>query len=222
MARSRSHEMNAELETQGITLSHQVINGKRVIFRVATCTQCQSTEENRFGADFPPDAVIKRFKNSGWTFGKRTLCRSCSTPAAKPRPTVPTHQKDETMTTPHAAKPAPAAKAPPPPAQPLAASPVRTPTIAEVVRIVEKLDMVFSDGRYRNGHSDDTIARELNIPRAVVAKVREESPHHGPIQLDPEVVKLREDVDAFQAMHIEAGKMLDELRGRLVKLEGQR
>lgn len=96
---------------------------------------------------------------------------------------------------------------------------VREPTIAEVVKVAELLDLHFDEGRFKEGWDDDRVARDLDLPRALVVRIREASPHHGPLREDPAIVALRSEIAAARQMHTEFGAMLEELSERLTVLE---
>ncbi len=92
----------------------------------------------------------------------------------------------------------------------MAALKPRIPTVKEVLRIGEELDLHFVEGRYRAGQSDQVLADRLDLPRAIVTRVREEG--YGPLKGDPEVEALRSDLDTL-------GGMLTDVRARLARLE---
>lgn len=68
---------------------------------------------------------------------------------------------------------------------------LRDPTPQERQRIRALLDKQFDDaaGCYLDGYSDQKIGADLNLPWAMVTKIREAA--YGPIKVDPEVAGLR-------------------------------
>lgn len=227
-------------EDIGIATVWRVGDGQRVSVRRVSCAACGATAEKRHKPNAPPDQVRQSFERAGWAFGKRVLCPACARrrpaggatliPAtAALAAAIPAAVAPE-ATLPAAAIPtaavalAPAALAPvipapvipadsPPPSQesdPMAALKPRIPTVKEVLRIGEELDLHFADGRYRAGQSDQVLADRLDLPRAIVTRVREEG--YGPLKGDPEVEALRSDLDTL-------GGVLTDFRARLARLE---
>ena len=90
----------------------------------------------------------------------------------------------------------------PKPETPVAQAPrsvPREPTGDERFRIRGLLDSHFDDkaGCYLSDWSDQKIGTDLNLPWAIVAKIREAA--YGPIRVDPEVAKLASEHAALKA-----------------------
>jgi hypothetical protein len=70
----------------------------------------------------------------------------------------------------------------------------REPTPDERQRIRELLDKYFDDelGTYANGYSDDVIAAEVGVPRAIVTRIRDAG--WGLIRQTPEIVEVRREL----------------------------
>lgn len=87
----------------------------------------------------------------------------------------------------------------------------REPTVKETCRVLPMLDRHFLNHRYEEGWSDEVIAEKLKLPRVIVCKVREESPEHGAIASDPDIVHLRQDITSVKALVAEMEHRLDRL-----------
>jgi hypothetical protein len=77
---------------------------------------------------------------------------------------------------------------------------VREPTMKEMRLISVKLDGVFDadKGMFLDGYSDAKVASELDLPLALVVRVREEA--FGKLMLDPDLLALRDEFNALQTM----------------------
>lgn len=75
----------------------------------------------------------------------------------------------------------------------------REATPAEKAAIRRRLDEVFDDaaGMYLEGQSDQSLGTSLNIPWALVRRVREAA--YGPIRTDPQLEKARGDLQTLSA-----------------------
>lgn len=67
---------------------------------------------------------------------------------------------------------------------------VREPTMVELRKIMVALEAYFVDGLYQSGYSDKKVAAELELPEAMVKKVRLEA--FGQ-ERNPELEKLKAD-----------------------------
>lgn len=147
------------------------------LYRYA-CQRCPAVwEYSNQNITLAPDFISKRATQEGWLappFHGRVRCPACrqSSNRRGERP------GDTTMTKPEA----PIAQAPRPVP--------REPTGDERFRIRGLLDSHFDDkvGAYLGDWSDQRIGTELNLPWAIVAKIREAA--YGPIRVDPEMAKL--------------------------------
>lgn len=83
---------------------------------------------------------------------------------------------------------------------------LRDPTHEERFKIRRALETHFDDaqGAYLDGWSDQRIGKELNLPWAMVSKIREAA--FGPIRVDPELVALRAEAAKLAAQLVEAAK----------------
>jgi hypothetical protein len=95
---------------------------------------------------------------------------------------------------------------------------LREATPLEMRRIFALVEGHFDEtkGCYLNGYNDERVSKELNLPRALIAKVREESGLK--IKGNPEVIALRSELEALKDLFIaEAGK----IEGKLKQLEAR-
>lgn len=186
-------QVNRELASIGIIPTKVMVNGRPVRMMRAQCLSCGTTQEVRHKLTAAPDLVRQNFETKGWTgFGKRPLCPQCSTPPKSKAP----QRTEESMDASKIAL-------------------LREPTIAEIIKIIGLLDEHFADGRYRNGWSDEAVAKKLCLPRAMVTKVREASPDHGPLKGDPEIDAIRSEVASLKGMLAEIEARLDKAERRL-------
>jgi hypothetical protein len=70
-----------------------------------------------------------------------------------------------------------------------------------IYRIASEVDTYFSDGRYMNGHSDEQIAKELDVSELSVSRVREDC--FGSIVADPKQERLDEIQKTLRALQEE-------------------
>lgn len=91
----------------------------------------------------------------------------------------------------------------------------REPTAQERAKIRTALETHFDDatGCYLDGYSDQRIGTDLNLPWAMVTKIREAA--YGPIRVDPEIAGLRAEMTAIGSK-IEA--LVREQQGALARL----
>jgi hypothetical protein len=88
------------------------------------------------------------------------------------------------------------------------------PDPMRVIKVYQKLETVFSDGRFAPGWSDERIGNELGgLSKDFVAKIRIEA--FGPIKGDPEIEALKSDVDAAKAL-------LRQIEDRIAQAERRR
>lgn len=88
-----------------------------------------------------------------------------------------------------------------------------TLTTDQRVKIRSLLDKHFDDGvgRYLDGYSDQKIADAVGVPRVVVEGIRE--PGYGPIKIDPEIVRLMDEVSKMEIDMKSIKNRLDKLSG---------
>lgn len=173
------------------TVLYQITPGHvRQGFRLV-CASCDTVEDVSNEHDCSPAHVTTKFERRGWrvnsTDRRRCFCPKCAT-KHKPTPQPTTEQPKMTEPPPKFA----------PGAKPNGATPPRPPalvlqslTTEKRVRIRGKLDGHFDDARgaYIDGYSDQRIAEEVDVPRAVVVAMREAA--YGQITADPEIDALR-------------------------------
>lgn len=84
------------------------------------------------------------------------------------------------------------------------------PTLKEARTIMDLIEAHFieKDGRYKDGWSDDKIAQALDLPRAMITKVRDEA--YGPIKAPTELLALKSEIEATAGIVTELKKRLDE------------
>ena len=158
--------------------------GQTVSVLVVRCA-CGASHEIIDRKHLPPKVIEQKFAQAEWRAlvgSKKAICPKCSRRRKAPRST----QRKE----PAVSKPTNGA------AQ--NADTVRHPTMKDFREIVNALEMYFDAeaGLYKSGYSDDKIADELQVPRASVSKVRAEA--FGDLKIDPELLKLQEQVIAAQ------------------------
>lgn len=153
---------------------------------VFTCAGCGTERAERFpNFNVSPQHAAKRARRDGWIAepdqAGANHCPACilarRAKAAGDKPEPKKETTDVTTTVTSMQKPA-------------AALP-RDPTQQERVKIRGMLDQHFDDatGCYLDGWSDQRIGADLNVPWAIVAKIREAA--YGPIKVDPELAGLR-------------------------------
>jgi hypothetical protein len=167
-------------------LDRRFEDGKFVHRIMLRCCECGRLGQANLQPTIAPEGVFKKFRQMGWRCDEWRpvhLCPDCHHPA-----------KEKRM---------PAA-----PSNPV----LPTPSMAQMRQIFAALEEHFDDkeGRYAGDWSDKKIGDQLNIPWAIVAKVREDAGMK--MKADPEVMKLRADFTALKTM-------LDDLGIRLASLE---
>lgn len=166
-----------------------------------TCGKCGAKAEasSPGSTPLPPEALNRKFKAQGWYVGRRTSqhrCPSCLfKPPKKPKPT-----ETKTMdTTPKI----------------VAASPVRIMQRSDRRRIMDRLDSVYPEPErgYIKGASDESVAKTLDVPRAWVMQVRDES--YGP----EFVVDVASFEDRIEDVKDEITKLTTETLSKIEALE---
>lgn len=92
-------------------------------------------------------------------------------------------------------------------------APVATPAQSRKIFALVEGHFDEAKGCYTGGYSDEKVAKELNLPRAMVTRLREES--GLTIKGDPEVLGLKADIAAM-------GLMLEDLDKRVRSYELKR
>ncbi len=157
-----------------------------------TCTRCNAGGTASARADATPHTLDAKFRMLGWQVSP-SICPACLT---KP--------KGEKMTAP--------AKAP---------SPAAMKAQVEMIRLLtDHFDT--ADGRYAAGWSDDRVAKETNMSKAMVIEFRKAG--FGEIKEDPAIADIRADINALEQLQREhdagVAQQLAELRMRLGKVAG--
>lgn len=160
------------------------------------CSRCGGHETlvgQNYGMPTAASVLPKKFNQRGWRVGSKAskhICPACqqkttdTNPAPHKEPSAMTLTREHVSTTRIPAPPVPPVPASiiPPPPTPLSqaaskvqtkAEPPREASIEERRIINAKLDDVYASKGYTAGWSDEAVAKDLNVPRAWVAQVRE-------------------------------------------------
>lgn len=162
------------------------------------CGQCRRLESINMRPDMPPDQVLKKFRQKGWEtdqrHAKHCICPECCKP--KPKPELKPQGFYMTQLKEKLAE-------------------AMQPSLVHVRRILGIVEGHFDEdkGRYTGGYDDRKVAAELNLPWAMVAKVREESGLK--IKGDPEVLAIKDDLATLM-------EMARDLTGRIAQLEARK
>lgn len=148
------------------------------------CDRCPQTwkEILKSGTKINPEHIAKRARRDGWvapTYRGKARCPECQN-QKKAAPDM-----SETTMLP---KPNTGTKVE-----------LRDPTPSEKLKIRTLLDTHFDDskGMYLNGYSDQKVGEELNIPWAMVTKLREVA--YGPIRVDPEIAEMQSELNKIRS-----------------------
>ncbi|PZQ82675.1 MAG: hypothetical protein DI549_10880 [Ancylobacter novellus] len=207
-------------------------------FYILRCRRCPNKFEHkaRKYSGPPPnleDEVLPEAKKAGWDVlhgARRATCPDCREMAAR----LKAKREEKIMVT----KPAPvvpaALLAPSTPAAPRA-EPPRTMDFEDRRVILMKLNEVYDSPStgYGRGWSDKRVAEVLGAPRAWVAELREQN--FGPARDNDDVREfltearnalaaakdLTEQTTKCEAEHVVLRRMIDDLKGRLNRLERQ-
>jgi hypothetical protein len=196
-------------------VSDRTVKPPRAAARM-TCSGCGAHGEVTMPSNTNnPEEVAKWFAHKGWTADpwrhRYCLCPECtkSKPKNDPDSELRRFQGVTNMTSIALKTPTPEEA-------------TREPTAQERQKIRRRLDEVFDDskGMYLEGQSDQSIGKELDIPWAIVRKLREVA--YGQILVDEQVDKTRNELqtlkDALLAVQAEATKhaaALVEFRARV-------
>lgn len=191
------------------------------------CTECPNVYEEAVtgGRPFAPLHTWKRARRAGWEIPSvdsrsNILCPTC----CERRHNKARHDPDELI---RSIPAPPAEEIPSMPVSPMTSNkaqapsgqPLRDPTHEERLKIRGLLDSYFDDklGSYLSGYSDQKIGNELNVPWAIVTKIREAA--YGPIRVDPEVERLSALAQSLQAEGRLLMKQATELNARAAEIE---
>lgn len=132
---------------------------------------------------FDPKGAVARVHAAGWETGKRVLCPSCKS-KKKEKGAMPKPVERPTL-----------AAVWPKGGEPANDAPAASDAAKKAKRMVYMaLEDYYDDARkgYKPGHSDASIAKELDVAEAFVAKIREED--FGPISEPSELAALRKEL----------------------------
>ena len=165
------------------------------------------------GVAFPPEFLMKQFTNKGWAVGKRPGDDNC--------PACIARRAEDRRRQLHVVEKEPEVEKP----KVIAADPPREMTREDRRIIISKLDEVYVSESvgYDRGWTDQRVANDLGIPKAWVAKLREEN--FGPAtneDIEEFLKEARTVSDAARDMNIkmaEMGKTLNDLMQRASLVE---
>ncbi len=192
------------------------------------CSSCDATQvvtlSNAQGPQnsMEQDLAEKLFKNRGWRVGRkrgRDICPTCqshNTPKEEHMPSEPVKLGPTNVIdlAPNITIPAQALRTG------VTGEPLPQPSREEKRIIWSKLEETFLDEKsgYSAGWSDQRIAQDLGVPRAWVAKIRDEN--FGADNTNEEMLKLAAELGGFlERIEKEREKVLMEARN-LTKLAG--
>lgn len=185
---------------------------------VVRCGRCNSSVDlNLRVRTAHPDWVVKELRRSGWRIhpGKserHNRCPRCQRRGGNDPDELIRKLEAMPMT-----KPATTSPVPPD---------LREPTPEQRMKIRHMLDGYFDDTRgcYLDGYSDQKIGEELNLPWAMVTRIREAA--YGSIRVHPGVEPLRKELADIRATlgtleknHEQAASALAATRKRLEDAE---
>ncbi len=146
------------------------------VFR-AVCKSCGAKREIDFVQTPPPDVVLRKFTQAGWTLGKAARCPACvggRAAAGNPQPFDRGEMKDMPETE--------------APAAPARAGKIHRQTILALEDYYDEQAKAFRPGR-----SDKSIADEIDTSEAFVRKIREE--YFGPLAQPSQLAAISARID---------------------------
>lgn len=152
---------------------------------IVTCRECGGTESLKLSQGhslLPPAAIQKRLTQKGWTIGSNEhwdICPICTEYKKITKPHLTIVEKEE-----------PPMKLVEPTVAP-SAEPPRTMQRDDRRIIFQKLNEVYLDEKrgYDNEWSDLRVSKDLGVPRAWVAQVRDEN--FGPVAANPDIDEFK-------------------------------
>lgn len=163
-------------------------DGMRKAFVRGTCGSCGQPEDIPWERSNNPFEVSRAFEKRGWEFDQNRIAK-CRCPSCLTKRFGAKLRTDMKLDATPEMKPMAVTLAP-------AASPTLDATPDQKRRIRELLDKHFDDavGCYLDGKSDQVIGKELGLPWALVARMRELA--YGPLRADPEVLAIQTELQA--------------------------
>lgn len=191
-------------------LSYEVVwSAGRNVARML-CRQCGAHDEITAPSPNNPEFVARKFRDMGWDCDPwgpgRNRCPQCVASKRKPTTiaalTADLKPKELNVSATNQ-------------------SAVREATADERARIRHMLDKYFDDakGCYLDGYTDQKVGAEINVPWALVTKVREAA--YGPIRTDPAIEAVRGEIDAAIKLVEERTADLMQIRAELSGLKNK-
>lgn len=197
------------------------------------CSSCGLRFKKAWGSGISPDGMVKDLKRAGWrvSLGSKPLCATCA--HARPSPfAIPMVASARVLA---AVLEDPDAIAPDANAilKYVEEANMTDPSPRVLRPIFALLDEHFDEPshRYREGWSDEKIAKEVGTTRDLVVKMRRES--YGELADDPRIAALREEIELlrtelgtrlidFQEWERKAVQRLDTFERRLLEMGAKR
>lgn len=162
------------------------------------CARCRVVGRYRHvGRRKPPEAIEQYFRNHGWEVGKSPrgdVCPACANPAKLPKETVMT-----------------------------AAAEPRAMSREDRRIIFAKVDELYLDDKsgYTPPWTDNAVARDLGVPRAWVATVRDElfGPEGSNAEFDDFIAKAAPIITDLKNLHKSVAAQLEEARKLSARVE---
>jgi hypothetical protein len=170
---------------------------------VMSCSTCSFTDRIHLQDSISPAGVHQKLRKRGWLTNERKRAK-CFCPICATKPKEKTTVNANVTITPKSELAARQSPAPVVDRVELSSAAMqqllREPTMFEIRRIIEAVGIYFdeTEGRYTKGYSDQKIGEELNLPWAMVQKVRDQSGYK--LKIDPEVAKLSSDIATVKEM----------------------
>lgn len=172
----------------------------------AKCDQCGAEREWSTHTVHDPRIAVSRAHKAGWQTGKQLVCPTCREQAKRDKTAAKVATKKEevqVMAT-----------------QPEQEKPVPSDAAKRAKRLVYMaLEDYYDDARkaYKAGHSDASIAKEIGVAEAFVAKIREED--FGPIAEPAEITALRNQIAKLREDGVAAFAAAEEALSRADRLQ---
>lgn len=148
---------------------------------VLHCSRCSSEETIHMDPNCKPDLIVQKFNRLGWKVDERNaaknICPLCQIPKQVPMPK---------------------------PEENVMADLPKGPTHEQRKRIAQSLRGLFDEQRgcYLDGHTDQTVAQDLQMPWAWIRECRDLLGYE--IKIDPEIEALRSEFATLADMLVAA------------------